>query len=125
MSLIRIGLDRHKARLTSTTVAGEPISVRRGATTVTVNGAVRGKSTFDDSDGDGETVVSINSVDWIIPTSEYTHGEPRRGDEITDSGGDVYDLLPGMAGKSWEYVDAHETFIRLYTVRRQRGFVVS
>lgn len=103
---------------------GEPITYVFGDLSIEVANAVRGQTTFEDMDADGETRTETKSVDWIIYRDDLVDPvskvfiEPERGATITDSNGDTYDIVPGSNQSGWRWLNSYKTGYRCYTARR-------
>lgn len=96
----------------------EEVTLSRGDDFVTV-GAVRVKSTFVEADTAGESVVTGNSVDWLIDAADYNLGEsfitPAYGDRIILAERRAFAAQP-FNGELWRFDDPQETFIRVHTI---------
>lgn len=84
--------------------------------------AVRGQSEYEDMTTDGGMVVR-RSEDWLIRKELLVDAsgnqfEPSRGDLITTSNGETYEVLAGGKGRSWRWSDPQQTSLRIHTVLR-------
>ena len=122
MSLLSDALAIHASRLKES--AGEVVTYRRGSLSAVIT-AVIGQTVFEELGGDGEIRVQTKSTDFIFATDDLKLDgdaiEPKRGDQVIKTSGDVFDLLPGSFGNSWSWNDGRQTHIRVHTVRRVKG----
>ena len=84
--------------------AGEPVTIARGAATTADVVAVRiSHGAENQKAGPGGTVITqiVDQV-WTVAKSLYLIGgvavEPRTGDRWTDAAGQVWEVLPSLAG---------------------------
>ena len=120
MSLLSEGLSIHASRLHE--AAGELVTYRRGADTVTDLEAVRGQTRFEELPSEMDATIQTRTADWLIEPSNLILGgvavKPSRGDQVITSGGDVFDVFPGADDKHWRYADQFETHFRIHSVKR-------
>ena len=120
MSLLSDALAIHADRLHES--AGEFVTYVRGSTTWANVEATRGQTRFEEMPSEMEAVIQSRTADWLIQPSQLMSGStqvyPERGDKILDTGGSVYDVLPGADDKHWRYTDQHQTFFRIHAVKR-------
>ncbi|MEO0966547.1 MAG: hypothetical protein AAFY08_15705 [Planctomycetota bacterium] len=105
-------------------VAGESVTVTRGASPTPGVNAVRGDAAASaQRRGDGDVVE--NATDWLVAAADYAvDGQvtlPRRGDTITDAGGHVYEVRPNAGGAAFRYSDSGHTQLRISTRLVDRG----
>lgn len=105
-------------------VAGESVTVTRGALSTPGVNAARGDAAASaQRRGDGDVVE--NATDWLIATADYAVDNeatlPRRGDTITDAEGHVYEVRPNAGGAAFRYSDAGHTQLRISTRLVDRG----
>lgn len=77
--------------------------------------ATRDRTTFEVVSG--ESVVQVESVDWIVPSGSLP-GEPRRGDRVVEVDGATtysYEVMSDPGVPPWSWCDASRTGWRLHT----------
>lgn len=99
------------------TAAGVPVTVSRGATTITVSNAIQGETQKAPLGADTE--VTVDYADWLIPVASYTLGTPEIGDTITRTvNGTAYTYTVESMdyGQSpWDWSDTAKTQYRIKT----------
>ena len=118
-------------------LAGDAVTVSRGATTITVSDAIQTSTRFEVLDGSGLAAV-VEAVEWLIDVNAYTLGEPAIGDliaRVIDGTTYTYTVEhPGQGINVFEYSDTSRTQYRIrsredgataYTVTKPNGFDIS
>ncbi|MCY2968425.1 MAG: hypothetical protein NT069_33170 [Planctomycetota bacterium] len=103
---------------------GVPIVYRRGATSIAIAQAVRGKRLTAPTDLQGNT-VSTQRPDWIIAAGDLKNGAtqwyPQDGDQIDyqpASGPlETYRVDPDGTGRAYEVSDTAGTTWRIHAIR--------
>lgn len=99
------------------TAAGVPVTVSRGATTITVSNAIQGTTQKGPLGEDTEATVDF--ADWLIPVASYTLGTPAVGDTIARTVNGVtytYTVESMDYGQSpWDWSDTAKTQYRIKT----------
>lgn len=75
--------------------------------------ATRSKTVFELQDSQG-LYTKIESQDWVIRVADL-EGQPARGDTITDSDGNVYEVLSLPGIPLWEYADYNREFYKVHS----------
>lgn len=112
--LIAKGLERIRE------VAGETVTYRRGAQSVSVT-AVTGRSEYSTVDETGMPVAN-QSRDFLVPTDGFELGgspvEPKVGDVIEEQDGQTHFVTALGDGQPWQWSDAARTTMRIHTKER-------
>lgn len=98
-------------------MAGSPVTITRGATTITVSRAVQGQtSKISLSD---ESEATVDAADWFIAASDYTLGTPTIGDlivRIIDGTTYTYTVeSPAIGMQCWDWSDTAKTQYRIHS----------
>ncbi len=98
--------------------AGAAVEYKRGNSAATVV-AVVGKSVFESQDQSGVS-ETWESRDYIFKTTDFPHGEPARGDRITETLGGIANVFEVVAPRGvplFHHGDPFHTTIRVHTKR--------
>ncbi|MDM4014632.1 hypothetical protein [Roseiconus lacunae] len=120
MNLIQDALSIHAADIE--TAASETVTYTRDGSSIEGVIAVRGRSEFEEVSSEGEIHVQTRMTDWLIRAQllklDGQPIEPKRGDKITTSNGQSFEVFPGPDGEHWRWREAHQHAYRIHTVRR-------
>lgn len=119
MSLVSDALAVHAAAHAA--AAGEPITYTRGDFTISIDLAVRCSPSRFEANTDFESDVQSNALGWLVFAADLvfdeTTEEPLRGDRITTSNGDIFEVAPSQNGEHWRWSDEHEIRYRIHTIK--------
>lgn len=99
---------------------GQPVTVRRGGSSVEVALAVRGSALLQVQEGEGDEIAihEISTTTWMIAVEDYDFGagqvRPARDDTIEDATGVVYQLLPVSGEDAFRWADAYRNAYRCH-----------
>lgn len=88
-----------------------------GITTQVVMDATPGIASYSEIDANGIT-FEISSRDYLVRASDFTFGQPKRGDRITeviDGVSCVFEAMNLAGGKPWQWSDATRRTLRIHT----------
>ena len=105
---------------------GEVVDLYRdGERVAKMRNVIRGSSPWDTDSPRSGVTLKDRSVDFLVPRSAYATNarvelEPIRGDEIHDSHGNIYRVMPlGKSTPEWHWVDrGAQTVRRVHTKER-------
>lgn len=101
----------------------QTVTFRRGTQTVSVQATI-GNTLFE-SHGELGPTVQVKTRDYLIETADLVLGGlavlPQRDDEIVDTDGSVYLILPSDDGVYWRDSDPYRVRIRVHTKQVRVG----
>jgi hypothetical protein len=99
--------------------AGEEVTYVQGVTSLTVEGAVQGQTTWDADKPQPGLKITERTVSWLVELAELvdsgTQLYPAKGDTLTTSDGRNFRALPiGPSSPVYEFVDRNgRTWVRI------------
>lgn len=68
--------------------------------------------------GEGGAILIVETMTAIIPLADVGTVRPKNGDRLTATGLDFVVHPPAAGAKAWDWVDSHNTAIRVYLRER-------
>ena len=102
--------------------ASQTVTYSRGSASVSIAAAI-GNSAF--TLDNGNVVLNIESRDYLFAAADLVLDgntvTPLPGDRITESDGQVYEVLPIAGEPAWRYSDRYRTSLRVHTRQVESG----